>query len=366
VDDAAPLEAEIRRLIAVAGPMPVAEYMSLCLTHPQHGYYTTRDPFGRDGDFTTAPEISQMFGELVGLWAAAVWRQMGSPNNLRLVELGPGRGTMMLDMLRAAKVVPGFRAAIVAHLVEISPALERRQRQILNGLDVPLLWHRSIDEVPAGPLIIVANEFFDALPVHQAVKRESGWHERLVGIDAEGSFIFVPALSALPRFAETLPDAVRDAPTDAIYEWRGQQVVFEIGRRIVREGGAALVIDYGHTEGEYGDTLQAVARHVYADPLENPGLADLTAHVDFQALALAADSIGAEVQGPLPQREFLLRMGIERRAESLKAKAAVEQVAAIDSARARLLDAGAAGMGRLFKAIAFAHPKLGRLPGFET
>ncbi|MPZ55213.1 MAG: class I SAM-dependent methyltransferase [Rhizobiales bacterium] len=346
--------------------MPVAEYMGLCLTHPRHGYYTTRDPFGRDGDFITAPEISQMFGELIGLWAASVWRQMGSPDNLRLVELGPGRGTMMLDMLRAAQVVPGFRGAIVAHLVEISPALERRQRQTLNGLDVPLLWHQRIEDVPDGPLIVVANEFFDALPAHQAVKQADGWHERAIGIDADGSLIFVTAPAPIPHFAGTLSRAVRDAPDDAVYEWRGHQAVFEIARRIVHDGGAALVVDYGHTESECGDTLQAVARHAYGDPLETPGLVDLTAHVDFQALATAAESIGASVHGPVPQRDLLLRLGIERRAAALKPKAAPEQADAIDGALRRLLDQGAGGMGRLFKAIAFAHPKLGVLPGFES
>jgi SAM-dependent MidA family methyltransferase len=364
---AAPLDAEIRRLIGIAGPMPVAEYMSACLTHPQYGYYTTRDPFGRAGDFTTAPEISQMFGELIGLWAAAVWRQMGSPGNLRLVELGPGRGTMMLDILRAAQVVPGFRAAIVVHLVEISPALERRQRQTLNGLDVPLLWHRSVEEVPEGPLIVIANEFFDALPVFQAVKQEDGWHERLIGIDGAGNFAFVLAPTALPRFNETLPENVRiSAPDYSVYEWRDQRAVFEIARRLVHDGGAALVIDYGHTESECGDTFQAVSRHAYANPLETPGQVDLTAQVDFEALALAADSVGARVQGPLSQRELLLRLGIERRAQSLKLKAADDQAAAIDSAMARLLDDNADGMGRMFKAIAFANPKLGLLPGFET
>ena len=346
--------------------MPVAEYMSLCLTHPQHGYYMTRDPFGRSGDFITAPEISQMFGELIGLWAAAVWRKMGSPANLRLVELGPGRGTMMLDMLRAAQVMPGFRQAIVVHLVEVSPVLERRQRQTLNGLDVPLMWHRRIDDVPAGPLIVVANEFFDALPVHQAIKRQDGWCERLVGIGANGNFTFVTGSTPIPRFAETLPDAVRDAPIDSIFEWRGQQEVFEIGRRLVHDGGAALVIDYGHTEGEWGDTLQAVAGHAFAQPLEQPGRVDLTAHVDFQALTVAAESVGADVQGPLTQREFLQRLGIERRAESLKLRAAAEQAASIESAVMRLLEPKADGMGRLFKVVGLTEPKLGALPGFET
>jgi SAM-dependent MidA family methyltransferase len=365
VDALAPLEPEIRRLIKVAGPLPVAEYMSLCLTHPQHGYYTTRDPLGRDGDFTTAPEISQMFGELIGLWAAAVWRQMGSPANLRLIEIGPGRGTMMLDMLRAAQVVPGFRAAIVAHLVEVSPALERRQRQTLNGLDVPLLWHRSIEEVPDGPLIVVANEFFDALPVHQVVKQEDGWYERMVGIDGDDNLAFVLAGAPLAHFAETLPQAARAAPVDSIFEWRGQQPVFEIARRIKHEGGVALAIDYGHTESECGDTLQGVTRHSYADPLETPGLVDLTAHVDFRAMALAADSIGVSVYGPQTQREFLSRLGIERRTDALKQRAAPSQATEIDSAVARLLNTGTGGMGQMFKAIAFADPKLGVLPGFD-
>ena len=164
------LESEIRRRIAVAGPMPVADYMRLCLTHPKHGYYINRDPLGSDGDFITAPEISQMFGELIGLWLAAVWRQMGAPENIRLIELGPGRGTLMLDALRAARVVKGFREAIVLHLVEISPALQKLQQQRLEALDAPALWHATLDDVPGGPSLIIANEFIDALPVHQAVK----------------------------------------------------------------------------------------------------------------------------------------------------------------------------------------------------
>jgi SAM-dependent MidA family methyltransferase len=251
-------------------------------------------------------------------------------------------------------------------MVEISPALERRQRQTLTGIEVPVLWHQRLEDVPEGPMIVVANEFFDALPVQQAVKRSDGWHERMIGLDAAGGFTFVAGPEPLAHFAETIAQAVRDAPVEAVYEWRGEQLVFEIGRRIAHDGGAALAIDYGYTKGEWGDTLQAVARHRYADPLETPGQVDLTAHVDFAALAVAAESVGATAQGPLPQRDFLLRLGIERRAEALKARAAPEQAAAIDQALARLLDAGADGMGRLFKAIAFAHPKLGALPGFEA
>jgi SAM-dependent MidA family methyltransferase len=365
VADSSELAGEIRRLIEIAGPMPVWRYMQLCLTHPEHGYYSTRDPFGRAGDFTTAPEISQMFGELVGLWAAAVWQQMGSPENLRLVELGPGRGTMMLDMVRAAQVVPGFRAAIVGHLVEISPAQERRQRQTLAGLDLPLLWHAGIEDVPDGPMILVANEFFDALPVQQAVKHDDGWHERMIGLDEAGRFAFLAAPAPIARFADTLPAKVQAAPVGSIYEWRGDRFVYEIGRRLVQAKGAALIIDYGHAESGVGDTLQAVARHAFADPLAAPGETDLTAHVDFEALRHAAQSIGAAVHGPVSQSELLLRLGIEARAERLKANADREQIAAIDSARHRLVATGRDGMGRLFKALALAHPGLGPLPGFE-
>jgi SAM-dependent MidA family methyltransferase len=366
VSEVLSLEDEIRRLIAVAGPMPVSEFFDLCLTHPVHGYYTTRDPFGAAGDFTTAPEISQMFGELIGLWTVSVWRQMGSPANLRLVELGPGRGTMMLDMLRAAQVVPGFRAAIVVHMIEVSPTLERLQRQTLGKVDVPLFWHRSLEDVPAGPVIVVANEFFDALPIQQAVKRETGWHERRVGIDAEGKLAFVLAPTPLPRFAGTLPPKVRVAPIDSVYEWRSDRVAFALGHRLVREGGAALVVDYGHAESGDGDTLQAVSEHRYVDPLDAPGEADLTAHVDFQALVLAAEGMGAVAQGPVPQGTFLSRLGIEARAQALKARADEKQIPNIDSALHRLIDTEADAMGALFKVLALAHPSLGILPGFEA
>ena len=201
-DDDAPLESEIRRLIAVAGPMPVADYMRLCLSHPQHGYYINRDPLGARGDFITAPEISQMFGELIGMWLAAVWQQMGAPENVRLIELGPGRGTLMLDALRAARVVKGFREAIVLHLVEISPALQKLQQQRLEALDVPALWHATLEDVPGGPSLIIANEFIDALPVHQAVKQADGWHERVVEIGADGNLVLRPGARSAAAFRD--------------------------------------------------------------------------------------------------------------------------------------------------------------------
>ncbi len=360
-----PLENEIRRLISIAGPMPVAEYMRLCLTHPRHGYYINRDPLGAGGDFVTAPEISQMFGELIGLWAAAVWRQMGAPENLRLVELGPGRGTLMMDALRAARVVKGFGEALVLHLVEISPALQKVQERRLESPDITMLWHTAFEEVPPGPSIVIANEFIDALPVHQAVKLADGWHERVVDTSPDGDFIFGAATEPMPHFESAMPLGLRQAPQGAIYEWRSDSLALELGRRMRKEG-AALIIDYGHAQAGLGDTLQAVASHTYADPLRNPGRADLTAHVDFAALAQCAESMGARIHGPIRQRDLFLRLGIEQRAAALKASVSHDRAADIEIGLSRLIAGGARGMGELFKAIAIADPDLGPLPGFEA
>jgi len=362
-EERSPLETEIRRLIAVAGPMSIAEYMRLCLTHPQYGYYVTRDPLGAHGDFVTAPEISQMFGELIGVWMVAVWQQMGSPENVRVVELGPGRGTLMSDALRAAKVVGDFHAALVVHLVEISPKLQQAQEQLLEGLGVPILWHSALAEVPSGPVIIIANEFIDALPVHQAVKRADGWHERVVEIAPSGELAIGIARDPLPHFEATLPRGLRQAPEGSVYEWRSDAVALEIGRR-VRTDGAALIIDYGHAWYGLGETLQAVAGHSFTDPLRAPGEADLTAHVDFAALAQSAQIIGGRIHGPISQRDLLRGLGIDKRAAALKTRAP-ERAAEIDQALARLTATGPRGMGELFKALAIADSKLGKLPGFE-
>jgi len=363
-DARSPLENEIRRLIGITGPMPVAEYMRLCLTHPQYGYYINRDPLGAGGDFITSPEISQMFGELIGLWMASVWQQLGAPDNVRIIELGPGRGTLMLDALRAAKVVKGFRAAIVVHLVEVSAALQHIQQRRLEQLDVPMLWHTALEDVPGGPSIVIANEFIDALPVHQAVKQAGGWHERVIDIAADGNFYFGTARDPLPFFATSMPRGLRDAPEGSIYEWRADAIALELGRRM-RSDGAALIIDYGHAHFGLGDTLQAVAGHSFTDPLRAPGKADLTAHVDFEALAQAAESIGARIHGPIRQRDLFLRLGIEQRAAALKAAAPRDKSAEIEIALSRLIADGARGMGELFKAMAIAAPELGPLPGFE-
>jgi NADH dehydrogenase [ubiquinone] 1 alpha subcomplex assembly factor 7 len=364
IDAPASLEVEIRRRIQAAGPMPVAQYMTLCLTDPKHGYYMKRDPLGAAGDFTTAPEITQMFGELIGLWACSVWRQMGAPENLRLIELGPGRGSMMLDALRAVQIVPAFRQAVVVHFVEMSPLLEQRQRQALAGAGVTVEWHKTLEDVPPGATIILANEFFDSLPIHQVVLCADGWHERVVRIGNDDRLQFAHARDPMPLFEQMLPDNVKQTQIGDVFEWRADQIALELGRRVERSKGAALVIDYGHARSAVGDTLQAVRSHDFTDPLAAPGLVDLTAHVDFQALAQAAESMGARAQGPVEQGVFLRRLGIGNRADTLKRAAPPKTAAEIDAALLRLTSEERTGMGRMFKAIGFAHPGLGPLPGF--
>ena len=361
-----PLEREIREVIASEGPIPVERYVALCLAHPKHGYYATRDPLGAQGDFITAPEISQMFGELIGLWAAAVWKHIDSPSALRFVELGPGRGTLMADALRAAAVVTSFLDAVSVHLVETSPALRRRQKEALGGRGVPVFWHGDFAEVPPGPIVIIANEFVDALPVHQAVKMTDGWHERMVGVDGEDRLAYALHEEPVRGLDGLLPPHVRAAPVGSLYEWRSEDLVADLAQRLRRSAGAALIIDYGHLHSDIGETLQAMSRHGFADPLESPGAVDLTAHVDFAALVRAAQRAGVGTQGPLTQGEFLRRLGIEERAGRLKARATSGQAADIDSALARLTEPGATGMGELFKVLALADPMLGSMPGFET
>jgi SAM-dependent MidA family methyltransferase len=346
--------------------MRVNEFMALCLYDPQHGYYSRRSPFGAAGDFITAPEMSQMFGELVGLWAAEVWQAMGRPDPVALVECGPGRGTMMKDALRVARAVPDFRKALRVHLIETSPGLRSRQRETLNAAsDVPLHWHGGIDEVPAIPSIIVANEFFDALPVRQAERRPTGWHERMVAVDTDDTLTFTVAHVPLHDPGLTLPPAVAAAPVGEIFEWRPRDAATAIARRAA-SGGAALIMDYGHVRSATGDTFQAVRSHRYANPLASPGLADLTAHVDFEVLGEAAQEAGARVHGPVEQGTWLKRLGIEARAAVLKARASEAQCADIAAALHRLTGTGAHQMGALFKVIAFSAPEIKQLPGFST
>jgi NADH dehydrogenase [ubiquinone] 1 alpha subcomplex assembly factor 7 len=364
VTEYSPLQSELKRLIRSSGPMPVWRYMELCLTHPQYGYYVSRDPLGREGDFTTAPEVSQMFGELLGLWTASVWKAIGSPPLLRLIELGPGRGTMMTDALRALRVLPPLYQSLSIHLVEINPVLRDKQKAVLSG--VPnVAWHDDIDEVPDGPAVVLANEYFDVLPVHQVVKRENGWHERVVEIDGSGALVFGAAAEPMPRFEMLLPPLVRAAPVGAVFEWRPDTEIMKITTRVRDQDGAALIVDYGHLRSDAGDTFQAIARHSFTDPLKNPGQADVTAHVDFQALVRAAEDLGARAHGPVSQGEFLKRLGIETRAATLMAKTTPEISEDISGALKRLIGGGRGGMGSMFKVLAISGPHLPVLAGFS-
>ncbi|MFG1358485.1 class I SAM-dependent methyltransferase [Xanthobacter pseudotagetidis] len=349
------LEDEIRAQIAASGPMPLRRFMALALGHPKYGYYITRDPLGAAGDFVTAPEISQMFGELIGLWAVAQWQAMGAPAPFRLVELGPGRGTLMADALRAARLVPDFAAAARLHLVETSPALRAVQARALGAAEP--LWHDRLEEVPDGPVIVIANEFFDALPIDQFVFQAGRWHARRIGLDAAGALAFglhpMPAPEAAALAAPLGPPA-----EGAVLERMEPGPAQALARRIAGAGGAALVIDYGHAGG-YGDTLQALKAHLFADPLADPGEADLTAHVDFSALARLARGEGARAFGPVGQGEFLLRLGLAQRAERLKAGKDTAAQAAVEAAALRLAGTKEGQMGALFKAMVIAHEGLG-------
>lgn len=348
----APLLPLLRQRIAAEGPITVAAFMADCLLHPEHGYYRTREAIGLGGDFTTAPEISQMFGELLGLWAADIWQKMGAPARCYLVELGPGRGTLMRDALRAARALPAFRAAIQPLLVEASERLRGVQRETLA--DETLAWHDDVASLPKdAPLIVLANEFLDALPVRQFQRGDDGgWHERRVGLADDGQTLrFVLDPRSLP-FEDLLPPDLRDAPHGVIVESSPavRAVTGEIAARLRDQGGAALFVDYGYDKPGFGETLQAVFRHAYTDPFSEPGMADLTAHVDFVSVDRAARHAGATVHGPRGQGAFLQALGIAMRAEKLKAHAAPGKAADIDRDLHRLT--APEEMGTLFKVLA--------------
>lgn len=364
------LTRRVLRRIHRAGTINLAEYMALALTTPGQGYYMTGDPFGAAGDFVTAPEISQMFGELIGLWCVDQWRRQGSPPAFLLVELGPGRGTLMADALRAARLVPDFLAAARLHLVEVSPALRARQARTLADapLEAPPTWHERLGDLPEGPMLLVANEFFDALPVRQFVKRAAGWCETRVGRDADRSALILVEGPPWPAF---VPPTLRNAPGGSVPEGSVVEVsaaaaalMTEIAVRVSGHGGAAVVTDYGYGEPPLTPSLQAVRRHRPAGLLETPGLCDLTAHVDFAALTAAAERGSAVPFGPVAQSAFLEELGIAARARALSETADAEQAAVVAAALSRLTDPDE--MGRLFKAFAVL-PKAAAPPaGFQT
>ena len=353
----------IKAEIQADGPITVARYMELALAHPEHGYYQKQDPFGEDGDFTTAPEITQMFGEMIGLWMAVVWQAMGQPDPLNLVELGPGRGTLMADALRAAQAMDDFDDAVRVWLVETSPVLRALQKKTLAPTMIMPAWRDRFDEIGPGPLVVIGNEFFDALPVHQYERADDGWRERLIGLNDESDGLEFTLSAELADSAVVIPESLRNSTApDSIFEHQplSQEIMRQIADRIVQDGGAALFFDYGHGEHGAGETLQALKNHEFADVLKTPGDADLTAHVDFEQLRIAAEAAGAEVLGPVPQGAFLERLGMRQRADLLMMNATQEQMDEIDAAYQRLTDGEQ--MGTLFKVMAIVPPGFGVPP----
>jgi len=358
------LSAILRAHIEKTGPMPVADYMCLALQHPEYGYYRQGDPLGQGGDFITAPEISQMFGEMIGLWCADIWRQMGSPEQFVLLEMGPGRGTLMQDALRAIAKISGFHQALQLYFLESSETLREMQKEKLAAYNPQYIdtFSAANASLPPFPTIIIANEFFDALPIRQFEKSFQGWCERLVTIEKDA---FVFTLSK-PDDALLLliPEAMRDANPGTVFELSPASINLtrDLAKHIAQNGGAALIVDYGCAAPDGKPTLQAVADHRYANVLGNPGEADLTALVDFGMLQRAAVTEGTGTYGPVGQGEFLKALGIDLRADQLKLRATAQQASAIDSALRRLTHP--AQMGVLFKALAITTSDITECAGF--
>ncbi len=339
-----------------SGPITIGEFMAESLGHPEHGDYATRDPLGAAGDFVTAPEVSQMFGELIGLWLAQCWLDRGAPDPFRLVELGPGRGTLLADPIRAATTVPGFGDAADIHLVETSPVLRKLQSA---AVPAPAAHHDTLATVPGGPLFLIANEFFDALPVRQFQREGPAWREIVVGA-TDGALALGLADPTAPDF---LAERLKDTSDGDIVEHSETTVAIagDIGRRLADHGGVALIVDYGDWHS-LGATLQAVKQHEPVDPLSGPGTADLTCHVDFETIAHAAGP--ARFSRLTPQGVFLERLGITERANALATGRGADTFASVSAAHRRLTHPDE--MGTLFKAMALYRQNDPLPPGFQT
>ena len=357
------LKDRLKRLIATTGPISVADYMAACLGDRESGYYTTREPFGGEGDFITAPEVSQMFGELIGIWCVAEWDALGRPANTVLCEFGPGRGTLMSDVLRTiSKLAPQMLTGLQVAMVETSARLVEKQKQKLTGTGVPITWLERFADTPTGPLVLVSNELFDAIPFRQFVKTNGRFVERLIALDENDEFRFVSGAGGIDP--ALLPKDHAQTPDGTIFEAAPARTALlqEIAQRIAKTRGAALNIDYGHLQSGFGDTLQAMLKHAYDDAFAHPGEADLTSHVDFDSLEQAARASGCKT-GTMTQGEFLLAMGLLDRAGRLgsgrdstfqeKIRQDVERLAAPDQ------------MGTLFKVLAFSDRDTRLIP-FET
>ncbi len=360
------LGGKIKALIAANGPISVADYFAFCLSDPEHGYYMTRQPFGAAGDFTTAPEVSQLFGEMIGIFLIHAWQQHGAPDSVRLAEIGPGRGTMMADIIRTiSQLAPDLLAGASIHLVETSAKLRAVQAGTLSGFADRISWHDNLADLPDGFLLVVGNEFFDALPLRQFVKTSQGFRERVVGLDPDGELAFAAGLAGIDP--ALLPEGHDGAPPGTIMEVAPARnaIMQMISARLKNTGGTALFIDYGHLKPGFGDTLQALLDHRYDLPLANPGRADLTSHVDFAALASVALMSGIHVNGAMSQGEFLLTLGLLERAGRLGAGKDSAFQQQILEAVERLAGNGPAAMGSLFKVMAVSSPAVLLAP-FET
>lgn len=359
--DATPLARKLAARLAAGGPLSIHDYMEACLTDSEYGYYRTKGTIGKGGDFITAPEISQVFGEFVGLWAGEVWRQMGEPASVRLVELGPGRGTLMADALRALKVLPRFLAGATVHLIETSNTLRETQRAALAHAPIRIFWHEDPKDVPDGPAIIIANEFFDCLPVQQFVfdAAAGGWRERMVGLEDDAfRFAAGPVVGPPQGLDLAVATGIEDG---AIFEHRPAAGCI-IAAFAARSPLAVLIIDYGYSLRSFGDTVQAVRGHRFAGLFEAPGESDITAHVDFLHLKQAAADANMNTFGPMPMGEWLLRLGLEARMGQLLRRASEVEAREMRGRVARLVDP--AQMGVLFKVLALTNGALAPPPPF--
>ena len=364
-----PLQTRLAQLIRTQGPISVADFMADALSHPQYGYYMTNTPFGREGDFTTAPEISQVFGELIGAWLVKTWMDMGEPSIFQLIELGPGRGVLMADILRTARIRPAFLRAARITLIEMSGRLRHEQKSRLEKFDANITWASKLSEAPPGPTLLIANEFVDCLPIRQFVRTNAGWFERMVGLaEIAGAEELVFELSKTPLRADhLLPRHIRDAAPGSVFETCAPAggLMDDIAARLAPYKGRALILDYGHARSGLGDTLQAVRDHAYWPPLAAPGKADLTAHVDFEALAVAALRAGSIVYGPVAQGAFLRRLGLDARVDALCESTSLERDRLeIRSGAERLVAEDQ--MGQLIKALCLSSAGLGAPAGFEA
>jgi SAM-dependent MidA family methyltransferase len=354
---------KITAIIRANGPISVTDYFSLCLADPEYGYYRTREPFGRAGDFVTAPEVSQLFGEMIGVFMVHAWQRHGSPTEVRLLEVGPGRGTMMADMLRVIqRLAPSLYQEMSVHLIETSERLSDIQKETLAPHGDKVSWHSDFDAVPAGFVLLAANELFDAIPIRQFMRTPTGFRERMVGLDIEEELTFAAGIAGIdPSF---LPETPHKLPLGTVFEIAParQAVMTTLCDRLLGNGGTALIIDYGHMVTGYGDTLQAVRMHEYDPPLAHPGEADLTSHVDFQHLAETAQASGVHINGCVHQGDFLVGLGLLERAANLGRDQSPAVQQAIQIAVDRLAGSGEGRMGELFKVLAVSSTDIDLMP----